>query len=83
MLCRTLQQFDSDVTADMQEAGSAVAAFADAGNVSDWATLNVGYCLNHGYIKGVSDTEIDPLGDVTVEQAMVICSRIVNEKLGR
>ena len=83
MLCRTLEQFDSGVTTDMLSAGGAVAAFADSVNVSDWATNNVGYCLNRGYIKGVSDTEIDPLGDVTVEQAMVICSRIVNEKLGR
>lgn len=83
MLCRTLEQFDSHIASDIQAAGGAVAAFADSGSVSDWATNNVGYCLNQGYIKGVSDTEIDPLGDVTVEQAMVICSRIVNEKLGR
>ena len=83
MLCRILEQFDSSAAAEMAGAGGSIAAFSDSADVSDWAINNIGYCLNHGYIKGMSETILNPLGDVTVEQAMVICSRIVNERLGK
>lgn len=83
MICRVLEQFDISAKAEMESAGESAAAFSDGALVADWAINNVGYCIKHNYIKGVSETILDPLGDVSVEQAMVICSRIVNEKLGK
>ena len=83
MLCRVLEQFDVSAKTEIASAGGNISAFDDSNDVAAWATNNVGYCIDHGYIKGVSETVLNPLGDVSVEQAMVICSRIVNERLDK
>ena len=83
MICRVLEQFDVSAKTEIASAGGSISVFDDSDAVSAWAINNVGYCINHGYIKGVSQTVLNPLGDVSVEQAMVICSRIVNERLNK
>jgi len=79
MLTRIFAQLDKNYATDIAAAQNATDKFADKEAVASWAKDAVNYCVSKEIIKGVSDTEISPLTNVTVEQAMVICNRIVNK----
>lgn len=79
MLTRIFSQLDPKYAEDIAAAQGSADKFADSAKVADWAKDAVNYCISKEIIKGVSDTEISPLTNVTVEQAMVICNRIVSK----
>lgn len=53
-----------------------VAKFSDGASVADWAAGAVSFCADFGIVKGVSDTEIGPLADCTMEQALILVKRL-------
>ena len=77
MLGRIFIQLDPDAEKAFTEAAEAPINFEDASLVADWARTSVSYCISHGIIKGVSETQLDPLGTVSMEQAMVISARVI------
>ncbi len=79
MLTRIFAQLDTAYAADAEAAAGTTSKFADAAVVADWAKPAVEYCIYKGIIKGVSETELSPLSNVSVEQAMVMCNRIVTK----
>ena len=79
MLTRIFAQLDTNYAADLEAAKGSLDKFNDKASVADWASDAVSYCVSKEIIKGVSDTEVSPLTNVTVEQAMVICNRIVSK----
>ena len=79
MLTRIFAQLDASYSADSAAAAGALSKFADNASVADWAKAPVEYCVSKGIIKGVSETELSPLSNVSVEQAMVMCNRIVTK----
>jgi hypothetical protein len=52
--------------------------FADGDSVSDWAEDAVKLCVMGEIIKGTDEGKIDPQGNCTVEQALIIAKRIKN-----
>ena len=79
MLTRIFAQLDTEYAKQMEMAQIMADEFEDSTAVSDWAKEAVNYCIYKGIIKGVSETELAPLGTVSVEQAMVMCNRIVSK----
>lgn len=52
--------------------------FKDAESVSDWAKEAVALCVAAEIVKGTDEGNIDPKGNCTVEQALIIAKRIRN-----
>lgn len=52
--------------------------FADSADIADWARNYVNCGVKLGIIKGTSDTELSPLGTVSMEQAIAIANRITS-----
>ncbi len=52
-----------------------VSAFDDGGQVSSWAMSSVNTALNYGLMTGMSDTQLNPLGATSREQAIVSVNR--------
>ncbi len=48
----------------------------DEDKISDWAKLGVQHTLNLGFMKGIGDSEFDPEGRLTTEQATCIMTRL-------
>ena len=53
-----------------------VTQFADIEDISDWALSSVQYAFDNNIIKGVGENKIDPLGNTTCEQAILLTYRI-------
>ncbi len=52
-----------------------VSAFEDGNQVSSWAMSSVNTALNYGLVTGMSDTQLNPLGATSREQAIVSINR--------
>lgn len=50
--------------------------FADKYKIAYWAANSVNYAYDNGIIKGIGNNYIDPLGDITCEQAIMLAYRI-------
>jgi hypothetical protein len=50
--------------------------FADGNNIADWAIDSVNYAFDNEIIKGVGDNKVDPLGNTTCEQSILLGYRI-------
>ncbi|WP_322202250.1 S-layer homology domain-containing protein [Acutalibacter intestini] len=50
--------------------------FTDLGNRADAAKAAIAYCLDKGYMKGVSDTEFNPNGNLSRQEAAVAMARV-------
>lgn len=50
--------------------------FADNGKVSGWAKDAVAFMADKGIVSGVGDNSFDPLGNASIEQALVIALRM-------
>ncbi len=50
--------------------------FADKNKISDWAIDYVNYAYDNGIMKGVGNNCIDPLGNTTCEQSILLAYRI-------
>ena len=50
--------------------------FADKYKIAYWAANSVNYAYDNGIIKGIGNNYIDPLGDTTCEQAIMLAYRI-------
>ena len=59
----------------MPKAGS-IAGFADQASVSSWAVEAMGLLAANGIFKGTSDTTLSPKSPCTVEQSILLCSRV-------
>ena len=49
--------------------------FADGGDIADWAADAVGYAFENEILRGVGGNKMDPLGNTTCEQAIIMCYR--------
>jgi len=56
--------------------------FADGSSISEWARGYVGAAVESGLLKGVSETEFLPFGQVTREQTAVMLKRLFDYKNG-
>ena len=52
--------------------------FADGDKVSDWASDSVKLMVMAGLIKGTDEGKINPLGNCTVQEALIIAKRAMN-----
>lgn len=50
--------------------------FDDNGEVSDWARDAVAFMADKGIVSGVGNNSFDPLGNASIEQALVIALRM-------
>ncbi len=50
--------------------------FADKNKIADWAIDYVNYAYDNGVMKGVGNNCIDPLGNATCEQSVLLAYRI-------
>lgn len=53
-------------------------AFADGDMVSDYAKDYVKLSITAGLIKGTNENKINPLGNLTVQEALIVAKRAVN-----
>lgn len=53
-------------------------AFADGDMVSDYAKDYVKLSITAGLIKGTDENKINPLGNLTVQEALIVAKRAVN-----
>ncbi len=51
-------------------------SFADESSISDWALLDVKEANKLGLLKGVGGNKVDPLGNATIEQSIMLCLRL-------
>lgn len=79
MLARISEKLDTAYAAKLSAANTSnvLAGYIDAQYISYWAKDAVSFCVYTGTMNGVSATELAPYANVTVEQAMVLCSRLV------
>ena len=56
-------------------------SFDDSDSIADWAKVPVVFAYNNGIIKGVGENKLDPLGESTCEQAIIMIYRAF-EKFG-
>lgn len=71
LLCRTAQQY-------MQIDTSTSLPYADSQSISEWARYFVTWANENGIMTGVSDTEFNPQGTYTIEQAIATVVRLYN-----
>jgi hypothetical protein len=60
-----------------QGAWAARLDFADAGNISDWATQGAMFCYINGIIEGKPGKLFDPQGDATRAEAAAVLKRFI------
>lgn len=83
MIVRAIEKSNPDKATEIDAAAGSTASFADSAQIADWAKRSVDYSVKSGIIKGISESSVAPTGNVSVEQAMVICSRIVKSAVGQ
>ena len=76
MMHRAIKYVESAKGTSYLNANSDISKFEDADKVSDWAKESVGTLVNNQIIFGTSDTEISPLDNTTIEQAILLDVRI-------
>lgn len=81
MLFRIFTQLlpEEEIAAELSGAAGSIDAFADHDDVADWAKDAMDFAISREIIKGVGEGMLAPTAPVTVEQAMVICSRITSK----
>ncbi len=57
------------------------ANFADLDNISNWALQDIREANALGIMKGVGNNKIDPKGNTTIEQSILLILRVFNEYL--
>ena len=62
---------------DGAELGNAAPDFTDSAAISDWARPYVAWCQQNGVMQGTATGKFDPLGNLTREQAMLVCERLI------
>lgn len=82
MLARISSKLDTAYTEklNLANASNAIGGYVDNTNVSTWAKESVTFCVYTGIMKGVSENELAPLSNITVEQAMILCGRLTAGK---
>ncbi len=55
--------------------------FADEASIASWAIDDVREAFKLGIVKGVGDNKIDPLGNTTIEQSILLSLRLYNRYL--
>lgn len=81
-MCLMLTRVIDKAKEEYNESSFALAAgslqkYTDAGTVADWAKQAVEFSVSKGIMNGMSETTIGPLGDCTMEQALVLVNRMV------
>lgn len=79
MLTRISEKLVPDLNMDIvRNYLPALDSFADGSLVSDWATDSVKLMVMAGLIKGTDENKINPLGNCTVQEALIIAKRAIN-----
>ncbi len=76
MLARIYIKLDPSAEGEIIAAAGNIDTFSDSGEIAPWAVDALTLAVSRGIVKGVGENLLSPTGPVTVEQAMVICSRI-------
>lgn len=79
MITRIAQKLVPDLNMDIVKTYlPALDTFADGELVSDWAEDSVKLMVMAGLIKGTDEGKINPLGNCTVQEALIIAKRAQN-----
>lgn len=79
MLTRIAEKLVPDLNMEAIKAYlPSIDTFADGAEVSDWATDSVKLMVMAGLIKGTDEGKINPLGNCTVQEALIIAARAQN-----
>ncbi|HNR04434.1 MAG TPA: S-layer homology domain-containing protein [Bacillota bacterium] len=68
---------------EVDRSTASVFPFADKNNIAPWAMDSVKFCYKNNIMKGISETEIAPLADITREQAIVLLKRTFEQYMSR
>lgn len=81
MLARISAKLDKSYEQKLAAAKAAnvLGGYVDSQYISDWAKDAVTFCVYTGIMKGVSETELAPYNNVSVEQAMILCARMASK----
>ncbi|WP_164716236.1 S-layer homology domain-containing protein [Paenibacillus whitsoniae] len=71
MLLRTVHAAKPGVTLDV----AARKTFLDSADIADWAKDGMNFALNYGIMNGMTGNYLDPLGNTTREQAILLSLR--------
>lgn len=77
MLMRAYKLMDSSV-----KAPSGIHIFTDSSKIAEWAFESVQIAFDRGIMKGVGNDRIDPLGNTTCEQSILLVLRLYNKVAG-
>ncbi len=54
--------------------------FIDKDQISSWAMDYINYCYENNILKGINDLEINPKGEATIEQAIILIYRLAEKE---
>ncbi|MCL2124566.1 MAG: MAC/perforin domain-containing protein [Oscillospiraceae bacterium] len=60
---------------DMDKSAADMSNFTDAGKIANYAKAAVGFCIKNEIMGGTSPTTLDPLGNTSREQSVVLLRR--------
>ncbi len=75
MIWRTVKYIQSETNKKKLTGGGDISGFADANDVSDYATEAVSALAKNDIMKGTSETELSPKGNCSVEQSIILIYR--------
>lgn len=82
MLARIAQNIWKDMSMEVIEPHlPKLSTFADGDSVSGWAEASVRMMIMAGLIKGTDEGKINPLGNLTVQEALIVAKRAANINL--
>ena len=79
MIWRTVKYIQKETNKEKLTDGGDISGFADAGDVSDYASEAVAALAKYDIMKGTSETELSPKSACTVEQSVLLIYRTFNK----
>lgn len=76
MIARAVDYLEENSSLSLAPKAGSLAGFSDAGTISSWATESFGRLATNGLMMGTSDTTLSPQAPCTVEQGILLLSRI-------
>lgn len=76
MMVKTIDVLEEKTGKVLIQRNADLRGFTDMEEVSPWAREAMGILVNNGIMTGVSDTELSPQGNTTIEQCFVMANKI-------
>lgn len=82
MIVRSLDSLDTTTNGDFFYKGKSFStSFSDSQQIANWALSNVQLVNAYGIMNGVGNNRIHPLGNTTIEQAVILVKRTYEQYL--